>query len=88
MTGEQERDSRCSLCGGRLKEGTATVPFVLGDLVVVVRDVPAQVCKNCHEPYMSGKVTDKLTSLVNQLRALGGEVMVVSYEDARVSAAS
>ncbi len=37
---------------------------------------------------MSGKVTDKLTSLVNQLRALGGEVMVVSYEDARVSAAS
>ncbi len=88
MTGEQERDSRCPLCGGRLKQGMATVPFVLGDLVVVVKNVPAQVCTNCHEPYMSGKVTDKLTSLVNQLRTLGGEVMVVSYEDASVAAAS
>ncbi len=81
MTGEFERNSRCPLCGGRMKVGEATIPFMFPDTVVLVKDVPAQVCNSCHEPYMTGKVTDRLTNLLNQVRPFHAEVLIISYPD-------
>lgn len=81
LTGERERaNGRCPLCGGRLiPKQRATIPFVLENTVVVIKDVPAEVCNNCHEPYMTGETTDKVTVLLKQLRSLQTEVSVVSY---------
>lgn len=80
MTGRQEGAKRCPFCGGRLRDGQATVPFVLKNSVVVVKGVPAEVCASCHEPLMTGRVTDELTGLLGQLRAAGSEVSVISYQ--------
>jgi YgiT-type zinc finger domain-containing protein len=72
----------CALCGGPLKEGQrATVPFVLGKVVVVVKDVPAEVCRNCGEPFMSGGVTDRLLELLERFAHLPVEVTVTSYSE-------
>ena len=81
MAGEVEERSSCPLCGGRLKSGISAVPFVFEGTVIVVKDVPAESCRSCHEPYVSGKVTDKLTSLLTRLKALRTEVSIVSYTD-------
>lgn len=82
MTGRQD-SKRCPFCGGRLRDGRATVPFVLKNSVVVVKDVPAEVCASCHEPLMTGRVTDELTYLLRQLHAAGSEVSVISYQGQR-----
>jgi YgiT-type zinc finger domain-containing protein len=82
MIGELERNNRCPLCGGRLKQGMATMPFVFSDTIVLIKDVPADICASCHEPYVVGKVTDRLTSLLHQLRAVRTEVSIVVYSDA------
>jgi YgiT-type zinc finger domain-containing protein len=81
MTGRLEgADSRCPLCGGTLMpQKKATIPFVLGETVVVVKDLPAEVCASCHEPYMTGEVTDRLTDLLSRLRSLQTEVSVICY---------
>ena len=81
MTGERERvDGRCPLCGGRLvPHQTATIPFVLGDSVAIVKNVPAEVCASCHEAYMVGEVTDRVAALLKHLRSLQTEVSVISY---------
>jgi YgiT-type zinc finger domain-containing protein len=86
MTGEREeaefegQEGRCPLCGGRLvSDQTATIPFILGDTVAVIKGVPAEVCADCHEPYMTGKVTDRIVELLQHLRSLQTEVSVVSY---------
>ena len=81
MAGEVDERSSCPLCGGRLKSGIYAVPFVFEGTVIVVKDVPAESCRSCHEPYVSGKVTDKLTSLLTRLKALRTEVSIVSYTD-------
>jgi len=81
MAGGTEKHSQCPLCGGRLKVGNTAVPFVFDQMVIVVKDVPAEVCANCHEPYVTGAVTDRLTDLLNRLRALQTEISVVSYND-------
>lgn len=81
MTGEPEATSRCPMCGGSLKSKVTTIPFVFQETVVIVKDVPAEVCTSCHEPYTPGWVTDQLTTLLEQLRAFRTEVSIISYND-------
>ena len=81
MIGEHE-SSFCPTCGGRLQSGVATIPFILhGDGVVVIKGVPAEICYNCHEPFMNGRVTDEIMALLNQLQTLGSEVSVLSFPE-------
>ncbi len=79
MNGGPENDKRCPVCGGRMSTGLATVPFVLAETVIVIKHVPAEICQNCHEPFIAGKVTDRVTDLLNQLRTLQTEVSIVSF---------
>ena len=79
MTGEQE-NSICPTCGGRLEYNLATIPFILEpDTVIVIKSVPAEICVDCHEPFVTGRVTDHVTTLLRQLKALSSEVSVVNY---------
>ena len=71
MTGEREKTSRCPLCGGRLKRGLAAMPFLLRDAVVLIKDVPAEICANCHEPFTSGKATDGVIDLLTRYTICG-----------------
>ncbi|MSP13742.1 MAG: type II toxin-antitoxin system MqsA family antitoxin [Chloroflexi bacterium] len=85
MIGENGKSSPCPLCGGRSRLGVATIPFVLAETVVVIKDVPAEICSNCHEPYMTGQVTDRLTDLLQQVRAFHAEVSILAYTDGPAS---
>ena len=85
MTGELE-NSTCPTCGGQLHTGLATIPFLLSEeKVIVIKGVPSETCGDCHEPFMSGKVTDKVMALLSQLKMLGSEVSVVSFPDYAVT---
>ena len=88
MTGTPETDRLCGICGGRLEFGEATIPFVFPQTVVIVKNVPAEICAGCHEPFMSGKVTDRLTEVLARLRSLQTEVAIVSYQDLAASTAT
>jgi hypothetical protein len=48
-------------------------------MVIVIKKVPAEVCGDCHEPFMAGGVTDRVMALLNQLKSLRSEVSVVSF---------
>ena len=83
MTGERESDNgRCPLCGGHLTpEQNATIPFVVDERIIVVRNVPAEVCNSCHEPYLTGAATDRVVALLKQFRSLPMEVSIVLYHE-------
>jgi YgiT-type zinc finger domain-containing protein len=83
MTGKPEsKGGLCPLCGGRLLANQrANIPFVLGKVVVVVKDVPAEVCRNCGEPYLSGAATDRILKLLERFAQLPVEVSVTSYTE-------
>ena len=73
------KTSRCPLCGRHLKRGLAAMPFLLRDAVVLIKDVPAEICANCHEPFISGTATDGVIGLLAPLHDLRAEVLVLSY---------
>ncbi len=82
MTGKQENSGSCYFCQGPLKKGKTTIPRVLpDDTVVVVKRVPAEICIQCHEPYLYGETIDKITAMVDQIKPFRAEVLVVSYEE-------
>lgn len=81
MTGAQE-NSICPTCGGELQPNLATIPFILEpDTVIVIKGVPAEICTNCHEPFVAGQAADQIATLLRQLKALRSEVSVVTYAE-------
>ncbi len=70
----------CPSCSGLLEDGKATIPFVVSkNIVIVVKNVPAEICLDCHEPFVMGKATDQVLALLKHLKSLKSEVSVVTY---------
>jgi YgiT-type zinc finger domain-containing protein len=61
-------------------EGITTIPFLVGEKVVVIKDVPAEICSDCGEAYMKSSVVDKVESVLDKLEELHSEMSVVHYE--------
>ena len=71
---------RCPRCGGTLEGGEATIPYVLeSGSVVVIKNVPAEICGDCREAYTSGGVTDQIVFMLQRLKGLHSEVSVLAY---------
>lgn len=87
MTGKADAPRHCPLCGGQLADGTATIPFVLGDGVAIIKQVPAEVCDTCGEPFLHAAAADVVTSLLEKARDSSVEVAVMTYPG-NVSAAA
>ena len=79
MIGKQE-NSPCYFCGGDIESKAATVPFTIGSNVIVVKDVPANVCTQCGEVTLNSEVASVIDKLLKQTQQVGLEVSVVSYE--------
>ena len=78
MTGEQEND-RCYFCGGKLESRITLLPFVVKDNVVIVKNIPADVCSQCGEAVMSSNVAKKVDHLLKQAQHSGFEMSIVAY---------
>jgi len=77
---ENKKDKICPSCGGLLEVGKATIPFITSrNIVIVIKNVPAEICSDCHEPYVKGNATDQVLGLLRQLKSLKSEVSVVTY---------
>ncbi len=59
---------KCPLCGGEKKQGYTTYSVDLGFGVIVVRKVPAQICSQCGEEWISSEVAKELEKIVESAR--------------------
>jgi YgiT-type zinc finger domain-containing protein len=65
-----------------MRDGITTIPFLSGDRVTVIKNVPAEICSDCGEAYMKSSVVDKIESLLDRVEALHPEMSVLHYEAA------
>lgn len=79
MTGHAGGSKPCPLCGGQLRAQLATIPFVLGNTIAVIKQVPAEVCEACGEPFLQAEATDAVTSLLDKALASNAEVSVMTF---------
>ena len=57
---------RCHFCGGEVPEQRVTVDYRWGpELLVVIQNVPAGVCRVCGEQYLSADVVKEMEKLAH-----------------------
>lgn len=72
----------CFLCKGDLENKLTTFMVDLGNCIVIVRNVPSQVCSQCGETSYSDDVAEQLERIVNSVRNSMTEIAVVNYHSA------
>jgi YgiT-type zinc finger domain-containing protein len=70
----------CPICKtGELRPGTTTVTLQRGDTTVLLKEVPADVCDNCGEYYLSDQVTERTLEAAAAAAAKGVEVEIQRF---------
>ena len=70
----------CVICrNGETHSGEVLVTLDRDQTVVVFRGVPAQVCENCREYYLSSEVTAKLLARAEEAARRGAEIEVIGF---------
>jgi len=71
---------RCVICKhGETKPGLVTVTLERDECIIVMKKVPAEVCDNCGEYYLSDAITGQVLERAEVAVNNGAEVEIIRY---------
>ena len=71
---------KCVICKtGDVTDGKTTVTLERGETTVVIKNVPAQVCGQCGEYYLSDEMTEKVMAMAEEAVSKGAEVEILRW---------
>ena len=71
---------KCVICKhGETGPGEATVSAQRGGCMLVIRGVPAEICDNCGEYYLSEPTAQRVAELAEQAERSGAEIDIRRY---------
>ena len=71
---------KCIICKhGETAKGTTTVVLNRNETTIILKQVPADVCKNCGEYYLSREVTNQVLLKAEEAVKKGVEVEILRY---------
>ena len=71
---------KCVICKhGETRDGTAVVILQRDNTSIIIKEVPAQVCTNCGEYYLSEAITEKVLALAEHAARRGAEIEVLRF---------
>jgi YgiT-type zinc finger domain-containing protein len=77
---KEETTMKCVICKqGETRSGTSTVTLERNGTTLVVKGVPAQVCRNCGEEYVDESTTASLLKTAEEVACVGVQVDVRQY---------
>ena len=75
----------CFMCKGNLIDKPTTFLTDLGECIVIIKNVPSQVCTQCGEISYSNEVAGKLEKIINLIRDSTTEIVVINYDVKKVA---
>lgn len=71
---------KCVICkNGDTKNGKTTVTLIRGESTIIFKEVPAEICPNCGEYYLSEDVSGKLLSIAESAVKNGTLVKILRF---------
>jgi len=71
---------RCFICKiGETQEGTVTVTLQRDISIIIIKNVPAEICENCGEYYLNEQVTDTVLRIAEKAAENKPEVEILQY---------
>ena len=72
---------KCMICkNGETVDGFTTITLEKNGATLVFKNVPALVCDNCGEKYLSGKISKELLFKAKEIARSGVEVDIRDYQ--------
>ena len=71
----------CFFCKGDYEDKLTTYMVDLENCIIIVKNVPSQVCSQCGEVSYSHTVAVQLEKIVNDMRKVITEVAIINYAD-------
>ncbi len=71
----------CFVCKGHVSNKFTTFMVDLNHCIVIVKNVPSQVCDQCGETSYSDEIAKHLEKIVNNMREAVMEIAVINYSD-------
>ena len=71
---------KCVICKhGETHPGHVTVTLKRGESTILFKNVPAEVCENCGEYYLSDEITGQLMERAEEALQHGAQVEIVRF---------
>jgi len=71
---------KCVICKtGETAEGKVTVTLQRNGVTVLVKDVPAQVCDNCGEYYLSEEISQRVLQQTESAMGHNAELEILRF---------
>ncbi len=71
---------QCVICQhGKTQPGLVTVVLERENTLVILKQVPAEVCENCGEYYLNETVTEMVLNRAEEAVNKGAEVEIIRY---------
>lgn len=72
----------CVLCkNGTTEKGKVTVTLERGETIILIKNVPAEICSNCGHYFLNEKVTALILEKGNEAVNKGAELEVVKLQE-------
>ena len=71
---------KCTICKqGETQLGKTTVMLERGKTTVLIKDVPADICENCGEYYLTEEMTAKVLEMAEEAVKHNAEIEVLRF---------
>ena len=71
----------CVYCKGNTEHKLSNFIVDLGKTIIIVKDVPSEVCTQCGEVSYSNEVAERLEQIVTKMRNQDLEIAVTRYDE-------
>ena len=71
----------CFMCKGDLEDKKTTFMVDIEDCIIIIKNVPSQVCSQCGEVSYNDNVANNIEQIVDSVRDSMVEITVINYED-------
>lgn len=71
----------CVLCKGDLVQGRVNHIVDLDGHIVIIKGVPANVCKQCGEYFLENDIALKVEKIIEETKKNKAEILVVNYSE-------
>ena len=70
---------RCGSCGGTMVEGLTTDVTDLGNMVIIIRNVPCFKCIECNDIFYTASVLKQLEKIIGEAKRYLQEIAVIDF---------
>lgn len=71
----------CFMCKGETESKLVNYLVDIDNNIIIIKEVPAHVCKQCGERYFDNDVMKNLEKIIDEVKRVSMEISIVNYKE-------